>query len=444
MFKQDLVKWLSAIAFLCLTIFFGYKVEQKAFSFVLYFAWFASYIYILFQTKENSAVHFFLFFAVLARIALIPVFPLLSDDIYRFIWDGRLLINGVNPFDHLPTHWLTEAPVSFGLNTALFDQLNSPEYFTIYPPVCQSIFAISQWIAGDSLLGAAIVMKIFLVGSEIGSIYLLYRILTHLKIRQYAILIYALNPLIIIEISGNLHFEGAMIFFFLMAIWLLIKNKWTWSAIFLALSIASKLLPLMFLPFILSYYGWKKGMKYCLMVGGFCVLFFAPLLSTTFIQNFSTSLDLYFQKFEFNASIYYFFRWIGQLIIGYNLIKYIGPILALVTVLIIGILAIRKKITGINDFLIASLFAFTAYLFLGTTIHPWYLSIPILLSVFTNFKFPILWSLLIMLTYISYGSDPFVENLWIVGVEYILVFAFFIYEIRLYKLTTANIPAPAD
>ena len=163
------------------------------------------------------------------------------------------------------------------------------------------------------------------------------------------------------------------------------------------------------------------------------MLLFAPLISPTFLENFGSSLDLYFQKFEFNASIYYCFRWVGQLISGYNLISFIGPILGLTTLALISFLAVRKKIVDVAGMLNLFILAFTAYLFLGTTIHPWYLSIPILLSVFTSFRFPIIWSLLIMFTYLSYGNDPFYENLWIVALEYIFVFLIYVVELRLHS-----------
>ena len=430
MFRQEKITWLLAILFLAITIFFGFTIEQKNFQFPLYFLWFGIYVIIFYRTKNKSAVHFFLLTAILARFVLIPAFPLLSDDIYRFIWDGRLWIQGENPFDHLPIYWQANAPESYNLSQSLFSKLNSPEYFTIYPPVCQGIFTLSQWIAGNSVAGSAIVMKLFLVGFELGSLYFIYNLINYLKLPLHLILLYALNPLIIIEISGNLHFEGAMIFFLSAAIWMLVKNRWVWSAILLAFSVASKLLPLMFLPIILNYYGWKKGIKYVLLVGISCLLLFAPLISNTFLQNFGSSLDLYFQKFEFNASIYYCFRWIGQKIVGYNLIKYIGPALAIATLLIILFLAFRKKIQDIQHLLLLFFFAFSVYLFLGTTIHPWYLSTLIFLSVFLPFKYPILWSLLIMLTYISYNSQPFQENLWLVSVEYILMFTLFLIEMR--------------
>jgi len=440
MFKQNLNNWIAALTFIILTIVIGYTVEQTSFNFSLYGCWFAIYLWLIYGERSKSEVLFLILVGVVARLVLLPAFPLLSDDIYRFIWDGRLITQGQNPFNYLPTYWMESNGSELGLNKNLFDSLNSPEYFTIYPPICQSIFAISQWMAGTSIFGAAVVFKTFLIGFELGSLYFIYKILNFLKLPIKNILFYALNPLIIIEISGNLHFEGAMIFFFTLSIWLMLSKKWITSAIAFSLSVASKLLPLMFLPFILNYYGWKKGLKYCTLVGICSILYFLPLLSTTFIQNFSTSLDLYFQKFEFNASIYYIGRAIGEWKKGYNIIATLGPALGITTLMGIIGLAVMKKVTTVPSLLQGFLLAFTIYLFLGTTIHPWYLSIPILLSCFTKFRFPLLWSGLIMFTYFNYSETHYQEQLWLVGIEYVIVYTIFIYEIiRIIKGRSAQL-----
>jgi hypothetical protein len=62
--------------------------------------------------------------------------------------------------------------------------------------------------------------------------------------------------------------------------------------------------------------------------------------------------------------------------------------------------------------------------------HPWYLATPLIISIFTKYKFPIVWSLVIILSYQAYANTPWQENLWIVGLEYSIVYAFMIYEIQ--------------
>ena len=66
-----------------------------------------------------------------------------------------------------------------------------------------------------------------------------------------------------------------------------------------------------FLPFLIHQLGWRKSVQYFFLVGSLTLVLFYPLLGSFFIENFGNSLNLYFQKFEFNASLYYVLRWFG-------------------------------------------------------------------------------------------------------------------------------------
>lgn len=70
----------------------------------------------------------------------------------------------------------------------------------------------------------------------------------------------------------------------------------------------------------------------------------------------------------------------------------------------------------------------SAYFFLSTTVHPWYIATPLILSIFTRYRFAILWSFLVYLSYYAYGNEQFQENLWLVAAEYLLVIGYFIWE----------------
>jgi len=430
-FPKYLLYSFTGLALLMLTYLLGYTIDQSDFSylFTYYSLFFGIYLALLYWVKSDKSILYFIGLGILLRLLLVFAFPNLSDDIYRFIWDGRLINQGINPFNHLPTYFLENGMAVPGINQELFLLLNSPEYYTIYPPLSQAIFSFACWVAPDSYYGSALVMKIFLFLFECGSIFLIFKLLKHFQLPSKNILIYVLNPLIILEITGNLHFEGAMIFFLLLAIWLLIKQKQAFSAMAFALSIVSKLLPLMFLPFLIKRLGWKKSIRYFIILGLTLVLCFSPLLNQTFFNNFANSLDLYFQKFEFNASIYYALRWLGTQIRGYNMIQVLGPILALIVFASISFRAYKESLVHYKNLFLACLFAICTYLFLATTIHPWYVSMPLALCLFTRFRFPILWSGLIMLTYINYSYGEYLENLWMVAIEYCLVFAYLIYEL---------------
>lgn len=437
--------WIAALMLVASTGFVAFVPAQSDFSRIAlgYLPGFAAYGYLLLR-GENGPVHFFLGVALLARLILLFSFPNLSDDVYRFIWDGRLTVQGYNPFDQLPAYYLQSGNAVRGLSEVLFRQLNSPEYFTIYPPLAQATFALAAWLFPGSLTGSSVVMKLFLLACEAGTLWLLPKMLRDFGLPLHRSLLYALNPLIIVEVMGNLHYEGAMIFFFLLGWWWLRRGRMYLGGVAIALSIATKLLPLLFLPFFIRRLGWSRSLRFFGVLGIVLLLLFFPLINGVFIKNFGSSLDLYFRKFEFNASVYYLFRWLGYLQKGYNQIARFGPMLAMATFIGITTLALWSKNRDWASLGRPALFAICLYLFCTTTVHPWYVATPLVLCGFTTWRFPVLWSVLIPLTYINYSYPEYRENLWIVALEYGLTFAFLLYEAyRLPKAPNTEHRAPS-
>ena len=137
------------------------------------------------------------------------VVPNLSDDYLRFIWDGRLLAHGYNPYLYLPTQLVhTALGSSAGLTDSLFQGLNSPRYFTVYPPLNQAFFGLAAWLFPTNLLGTIISLRIPILLADLGSIYLLAKLLRRFGKNPNLSLLYGLNPLVILELTGNLHFEA--------------------------------------------------------------------------------------------------------------------------------------------------------------------------------------------------------------------------------------------
>jgi len=191
-------------------------------------------------------------------------------------------------------------------------------------------------------------------------------------------------------------------------------------------AVSAKLIPLLFLPLLWRYLGLKKWLLYCIIVGLATLLAFAPLLSVEIVGNLMSSVGLYFQKFEFNASIYYLLRWLGFQLKGYNVIAMIGPLLGGLTLLGIICLAIfpYKKMNTLQ-LIKKLLFALLIYFSFATIVHPWYVCSLVALCVLTPYHFPIVWSAMIVLTYFTYATDTYQENLWLVALEYGVVMAYF-------------------
>jgi hypothetical protein len=408
----------------------------------------------LIQLEKNN-FWFLAGVAVLFRLVFVEATPNLSQDYYRFIWDGQWILEGINPYLSVPND-LKEFSTALELkNQKLIDGMGSLSAgnFTSYPPVNQLLFAISTLLGGKSILGSVITMRVFIILADLGTLYFGRKLLLKLNLPGHQIFWFILNPFIIIELTGNLHFEGVMLFFLTWSIYLLHQKKWIWSAILLGISVSIKLLPLLFLPLLWNYFiknrktensdipglNFKKLLGYYLMVGLIVLASFLPFFSSEFISNFSASIALWFQKFEFNASIYYIVRWIGFQLKGYNIIATAGKILPLMVILILSGLAFFRRNYSIQKLIETMLMGVSAYFFLATTVHPWYIATPLLLSVFTKFRFALVWSFLVMLSYSAYTKNGFQENYWLIAVEYILVIGIFLLEIFKPKLL-ARIP----
>ena len=228
------------------------------------------------------------------------------------------------------------------------------------------------------------------------------------------------------------------------------RLKWKLAAIIFACSISVKLIPLLFLPIFYWWFSPKENRNkwiperstllkligFYLIVLATTVLLFIPFFSMEFINNYAETVGLWFNDFEFNASIYYIVREIGYFITGYNEIAIIGKILPAISLVIILWFSLLRKNTTLHKLTTSIVIVFTCYLFLSTTVHPWYLGTLVALCIFTNYRFPLVWSFAIILSYLAYLSIVTAdksENLWIIGLEYAIVFSAFIWEVILRK-----------
>ena len=369
--------------------------------------------------------------AVVARLVLVFSFPNLSNDIYRFFWDGLLMHDGIHPLSYLPSELISSQLLAGKAEhmTELYTLMNSPEYFTIYPPISQLIFYISVMAPSFSIDQSTLFMKLILLLSEIGTIAFIYKMLSHLKMNKSNILLYALNPLVIIEVMGNVHYEGVMVFFLVAGIYCLIRNKAILAGVLIAASVATKLLPLMFMPMLLVYL-YKKGRgvwHFFISFALTCLLFFLPFFIGLDLIHFLDSIDLYFRKFEFNAGIYYALRYLGKILTGYNQIIILGPVLSLTALYLIIKIAKKhyddmsvKEVVN-KDLMYALFSSFVIYLLCTTTVHPWYLIVPLALNVFVKRIWILVWSFMIILSYSTYLSADFTQNLFLISIEYIVL-----------------------
>jgi len=404
----------------------------------LYTALFILFVFLIRHQKEN--IQFLTAVSFLFRFVFLFSIPNLSQDFYRFIWDGRILLEGFNPYLVIPEFFISKGEFPFTQAQELYNGMGglSASHYTNYPPLNQLCFVIAGLFAGKSILGSVIVMRLLIIAADFGTLYFGKKLLKKLKIPVYVIFYYILNPFIIIELTGNLHFEAVMIFFLVWSLYLLHSGKWKLAAVILACSVSVKLIPLIFLPLFYQWFtkkdsstalGMTRLISFYTIVGIVTILLFAPFYSSQFVNNYAKTVGLWFQNFEFNGSIYYIVREIGYLFRGYNEIAIIGKTVPIVVIIFILLITFFRKNKTTIQLITAMLIALSFYYFTTTTVHPWYIATLLILSIFTKYKFSLVWSFMIVLSYLAYTNNDNTENLWIIAMEYIVVFGVFIWEV---------------
>ena len=422
--------------------FVAYSLERTEF-YKLLFLWFSLFgcFYLLLKNKQIS-FSTLVGASILFRLLFLFATPNLSQDFYRFIWDGRMLLEGLNPYLSLPKTYIQQGLQPVVETSILYEGMGemSANNYTNYPPINQLCFFIAAFFAGKSILGSVIVLRLLIILADIGILYFGQKILEHLNLPIKNIFWYVLNPFIIIEMTGNLHFESVMLFFLLWSFYKLHQQKWIFAAILFACSISVKLIPLLFLPLFFQWFiktsnKATKTNKYLKLIGFYTIILattlvlFLPFYSSKLLTNYSNSVGLWFRNFEFNASFYYLFREIGYLFRGYNEIAIIGKISPILTILFLVFITFFRQNKNFVQLITALLFGLCFYYFTATTVHPWYVATPLILCVFTKYRFPIIWSLVIVLSYQAYANNPWKENLSFVFLEYLMLFSFLIYEV---------------
>ncbi len=230
---------------------------------ILYILSFIFYLIIITKITRLPACRHNIFIViagtVVFRLILLPSIPIHENDIYRYIWDGRVFNAGINPYKYAPIQAIVkpaspERQADFEKLRSLRDEdpktyrrISFKDIPTIYPPLAQAFFALSTLLAPDSV----IVMKLLSVLFDLGVVFFLYIILKINKQNPLYIVIYAWNPLVLKEFANSGHCDAIAICCVTAAVYLILKGKYTLSAVSLGLGVLSKIYPLIFIPFLL-------------------------------------------------------------------------------------------------------------------------------------------------------------------------------------------------
>lgn len=309
---------------------------------------------------------------IAARLALLPLTPELSDDVYRYLWDGRVLAHGVNPYLHAPAD-----PALSELRTPWHGLVNHPDVPTIYPPLAQLLFAAVATAGGATILAA----KGLWLFMDLACAFLLGRVATRSGRRPGAVLLWYLwSPLLIVETAWSAHLEAAGLLVVAGLLWADAPRASggargrngsrdetsSWRAhrsrkavgvgALLALGALVKLAPAALAPPLVRRHGVRAAIAFALV----CAVGYAPFAGAG-VGPLAQGLRIYAEHWSANAGAFA----LVEAVAGNPAVARVA-----VAVLVLGVAvhAARRRFSTER----AMLWIFGAGLLLSPTVHPWY------------------------------------------------------------------------
>ncbi|MFQ5926457.1 MAG: hypothetical protein ACE5MH_03385 [Terriglobia bacterium] len=379
-------------------------------------------------TARGSLLLVFLILAaaVLFRLTLVGAVPTLSDDLYRYQWEGRLQAAGWNPYLVTPAD-----PELVALRDANFARVPGPHVPTAYPPLAELYFYGLVRVGGGlrALNWAAL-------GLDLAALGLVLLLLGARGEPLERVLIYAWCPLVVVEFAGNGHYDGLALVTLLLANLLIIRQRRGGSIVALAAATLSKwfaglLLPVFLAPYLSARglagmvrhrsreagWGWRVLLPYGTGLVGFVgagLLLTLPYLAAG--RHLVSGLEAYGEQWRNNESVFRLLSWATQR-------DDVAAGLALGIVVGLALYAMQAR----TDPLRASYWVVGAILLLSPSVFPWYVTwlVP-LLCFFPNpaglvFTVTVLLSYHVVMGYRALGVWEY--NGWLVALEYLPVYA---------------------
>jgi len=343
---------------------------------------------------------------------MIPIHPVGSDDYYRYIWDGKVYANGINPYRYAPADKALTALHS----QALPGRISFADMKTIYPPLAETLFFFAYKISGESFLG----LKLLLFISDLITMVGLYLIVRRLNLDSKNILLYALCPLPLFQFFIDGHLDGFGIPLLVFGIFCYLKDKKLTSYLLIGLSICIKPVALILIPIL--FFSEKKlaeRLKVILVPMIVCCLLYLPFI---FSGSPFQALITFTKNWTFNGII---FDSLNILFLDNQRTRGLCAVLFLICYF--PIVLSRK------DFLTKVYLSIFLLMIFSPVVHPWYLSwLAVLLPVRPR------WSGIVFLGLVSLTSYTLIRyqltGVWkdypaVLLLEYIPVLTIFFYEL---------------
>ena len=398
--------WISAAVEIALALLAAVCLSRDS-TFPLYLALYlamslpwlaASCIAVRENSSRGSDTALVLGVAVILRAFFLLTDPVLSDDVFRYVWDGRVQHAGINPYLYAPDD-LNLAPLRDAL-PEVYAGINNKDIPTLYPPLMQLLFYAATAISSSLLW-----MKAFFTLFDLALVFALARLLTALGLSPLRALVYAWSPLPIVEIAGSGHNDVAAVFFLVAALWAFERRRELGSMALATASGLAKLAGFALLPFFARFVRLRT-------------FWAVPLATALVVLPYASAGELAFRGLS-----EYALRWRGNDSLFHVLFLITGS-LSRAKLVVAAILAALTLVLFWRKTppLRASFWTLGAILLLTPTVHPWYLLwIAPLLAVFPHPAWLFLEASVALSYHASYlaaAGEPWQEVPWIKLLEY--------------------------
>ena len=187
--------------------------------------------------------------AVIARAIALPAPAILSTDVARYVWDGRVQAAGINPYRYVPA----DPQLAKLRDKTIYPNINRADYaVTIYPPVAEMMFFLATRVR-ESLT----TMRVTMVGFEAVTVFALLALLKHDGAPAARVLIYAWHPLPIWEFAGTGHVDAAGIALMTLAMLAAARDRRALAGIALAAGTLIKPFVVLIAPPLWRRWDWR-------------------------------------------------------------------------------------------------------------------------------------------------------------------------------------------
>jgi hypothetical protein len=325
--------------------------------------------------------------ALICGAALVFAPPVLSDDLYRYLWEGRLWLAGFNPYRIAP-----DDPMLAHLRDGLWTHINNRPLGSIYPPVSQLLFVVAQQLGGQVWT-----LKLIALLGHVLCVALLSRISSARK----APLALALNPLLLGEAALNGHFDIVCGLALFISAWALARHRYLQAGVAAAAAVGLKVVGLIALPLF------ARRPRALLATGLAAALLLLPLVWSRALSDPVSGPGQFATRWRGNESLFALLDWLSRRFLDASAAALVARSVVVLVFLVLCAVVVWRRVPPIA----AIRWLLWALLLLSPQVHPWYLGWLIPIELAAGGSAGLVWSAAVLCAYIP--LDRWVaEGVW--------------------------------